>query len=74
MRTGTDRSKVRRSCLTWYGMQTILTHDVATVIEGDFEWDEDKALSNLGKHSVSFSEAATVFADTNLENNYDPFS
>jgi len=55
-------------------MQTILTHDVATVIEGDFEWDEDKALSNLGKHSVSFSEAATVFADTNLENNYDPFS
>jgi hypothetical protein len=49
--------------LTWYGPQTILTHGVATVIEGDFEWDEDKALSNLEKHGVSFPEAATVFAD-----------
>lgn len=36
---------------------------VATVIEGDFEWDADKAASNLVKHGVSFPEAATVFAD-----------
>jgi uncharacterized DUF497 family protein len=28
-----------------------------------FEWDEDKAASNLAKHGVSFSEAATVFGD-----------
>jgi uncharacterized protein len=28
-----------------------------------FEWDPDKAASNLEKHSVSFQEAATVFAD-----------
>lgn len=28
-----------------------------------FEWDEDKAASNLKKHRVSFQEAATVFAD-----------
>jgi len=49
--------------LTEYGPQTILDDVVATVIEGDFEWDDEKALSNLGKHGVSFPEAATVFAD-----------
>lgn len=36
---------------------------MATVIDGDFEWDEDKAAANLVKHQVSFAEAATVFAD-----------
>ncbi len=36
---------------------------MATVVEGDFEWDSDKAASNLRKHGVSFPEAATVFAD-----------
>ncbi len=36
---------------------------MATVIEGDFEWDDAKAQSNLTKHGVSFPEAATVFAD-----------
>src|SRR2546429_6235745 len=44
-------------------MQTILLDGVATVIDGDFEWDESKAESNLAKHGVSFAEAATVFAD-----------
>jgi uncharacterized DUF497 family protein len=29
-----------------------------------FEWDEEKAASNLDKHGVSFQEASTVFADT----------
>ena len=28
-----------------------------------FEWDENKAASNLLKHGVSFEEAATVFGD-----------
>jgi uncharacterized protein len=28
-----------------------------------FEWDSDKAASNLLKHGVSFEEAATVFED-----------
>jgi uncharacterized DUF497 family protein len=28
-----------------------------------FEWDEDKARRNFGKHAVEFEEAATVFAD-----------
>ena len=29
-----------------------------------FEWDTDKAVSNLRKHGVSFDEAMTVFADS----------
>jgi uncharacterized protein len=29
----------------------------------EFEWDPDKAMGNLRKHKVSFSEAATVFGD-----------
>jgi uncharacterized protein len=28
-----------------------------------FEWDPEKASSNLKKHNVSFDEAATVFFD-----------
>jgi uncharacterized DUF497 family protein len=28
-----------------------------------FEWDTNKARSNLAKHGVSFDEAATVFGD-----------
>jgi hypothetical protein len=29
----------------------------------EFEWDIDKATSNLDKHGVSFAEAMTVFGD-----------
>ena len=29
----------------------------------NFEWDGNKAGTNLAKHGVSFEEAATVFAD-----------
>jgi uncharacterized DUF497 family protein len=28
-----------------------------------FEWDENKNISNLKKHGVSFEEAKTVFSD-----------
>ncbi len=28
-----------------------------------FEWDKEKATTNLAKHGVSFEEAATVFGD-----------
>ena len=28
-----------------------------------FDWDKNKAASNLAKHKVSFEEAATVFGD-----------
>ena len=36
---------------------------MATLVDGDFEWDAAKAASNIAKHGVSFFEAATVFAD-----------
>lgn len=39
--------------LTKYGLQTILSNAVASVVEGDFEWDSDKAQSNLEKHGVT---------------------
>jgi uncharacterized DUF497 family protein len=29
----------------------------------NFEWDANKAKSNLGKHGTSFEEASTVFGD-----------
>ena len=29
----------------------------------EFEWDNNKAVTNLQKHGVSFAEAATVFGD-----------
>jgi uncharacterized DUF497 family protein len=29
-----------------------------------FEWDRDKAASNLKKHGISFDEAVTVFFDS----------
>lgn len=29
----------------------------------EFEWDPEKAITNLEKHAVSFSEATTVFGD-----------
>ena len=36
---------------------------MATVVYEDFEWDSDKAASNVSKHGVSFEEASTVFGD-----------
>jgi hypothetical protein len=32
-------------------------------MDAEFEWDTEKAESNLQKHDVSFEEAATVFFD-----------
>ena len=29
----------------------------------EFEWDKNKAATNLSKHSISFDEAKTVFQD-----------
>ena len=34
-----------------------------TVVHGDFEWDEDKAATNLAKHGVSFEEATLAMRD-----------
>jgi uncharacterized DUF497 family protein len=35
---------------------------VATVVSGDFEWDDTKAASNEIKHGVGFDEAAVALA------------
>jgi uncharacterized DUF497 family protein len=37
-----------------------------------FEWDENKAKSNLSKHSIAFAEASTVFGDPNSITITDP--
>jgi uncharacterized protein len=36
-----------------------------------FEWDENKARSNLKKHGVSFEEATEVFEDPNALEDFD---
>ena len=38
----------------------------------EFEWDDDKASSNLKKHKVSFDEGATAFNDPLVANIPDP--
>jgi uncharacterized protein len=37
-----------------------------------FDWDENKAASNLSRHGVSFEEAKTVFDDPLYVDFYDP--
>ncbi|MGD0819246.1 MAG: BrnT family toxin [Desulfomonilia bacterium] len=37
-----------------------------------FEWDPEKAKSNLKNHRVSFDEASTVFSDTMSLTIHDP--
>ncbi len=32
-------------------------------MDSQFQWNEDKAKSNLKKHQVSFEEASTIFND-----------
>ena len=38
-----------------------------------FEWDANKASSNLAKHGVSFGEATEVFYDPNAVEGFDAF-
>lgn len=38
----------------------------------EFEWDDDKAASNLKKHKISFDEGATIFNDPLVANITDP--
>jgi uncharacterized DUF497 family protein len=45
---------------------------VATIVSGDFEWDDAKAEPNVTKHGVTFVEAATVFDDVDFLLNTDP--
>ena len=37
-----------------------------------FEWNKNKAASNLSKHGISFEEAKTVFDDPLYVDFYDP--
>lgn len=37
-----------------------------------FEWNQNKAASNLSKHEVSFEEAKTIFDDPLYVDFYDP--
>jgi uncharacterized protein len=37
-----------------------------------FEWDKQKAKSNLSKHGISFEEAQTIFDDPLYVDFYDP--
>ncbi len=46
---------------------------MATVLYGDFEWDDAKARANLNKHGVSFAEALTVFSDPHAIDAQDRF-
>ena len=41
-------------------------------LDMQFEWDDEKAASNLSKHKVTFEEAKTVFEDPLYIDFYDP--
>lgn len=43
----------------------------AAVTEYIFEWDPEKAASNVRKHGVTFEEASLVFRDPHAESRYD---
>ena len=45
---------------------------VATIVAGDFEWEDAKAAANLEKHGVTFEEATTVFDDPGAVELADP--
>lgn len=36
---------------------------MSTVVDGAFEWDSEKAASNVVKHGVDFGEAMSALAD-----------
>lgn len=38
---------------------------MATVIDGDFEWEDSKAVLNILNHKVTFEEAITAILDPN---------
>lgn len=40
----------------------------------EFEWDPNKAASNLGKHGVSFEIATQVFGDDHARFEDDPYT
>lgn len=45
---------------------------VKSIKNTEFEWDDEKAASNLKKHDISFEEGATIFNDPNIATISDP--
>lgn len=45
-------------------LKTVGQDEEDQIMPLNFEWDENKAKSNLAKHGVSFDEASTVFGDS----------
>jgi uncharacterized protein len=56
---------LRRDCLLRRGVYATfrVVYKYAQGVTVEFEWDPNKAASNLRKHGVRFAEAATVFED-----------
>ena len=42
---------------------SIVCTDVHTIEKMEYQWDNDKAASNLKKHGIDFADAVSVFAD-----------
>ena len=45
----------------WRSRPVLRLQGVATVTYGDFEWDDEKDLTNQRKHGLSFAEARRLF-------------
>lgn len=45
--------------------KTLQYNYILIIDEMTFEWDPNKAASNVIKHNITFKEAASVFADSN---------
>jgi uncharacterized DUF497 family protein len=69
-RHSTVRSRRATSCSAPPLNCGVRRREIFAVIS--FEWDPDKAASNLAKHGVSFAEAATAFADPLSLTIFDP--
>lgn len=41
-------------------------------MDNEFEWDKEKAESNLTKHTITFEEGATIFNDVFIATMPDP--
>lgn len=44
-------------------MRLVVCTDVHTIIEMVYQWNRDKAATNLRKHGVDFADAVSVFSD-----------
>jgi uncharacterized DUF497 family protein len=49
----------------------LLLNEKGFLMNYDFEWNPNKAKSNIEKHKISFEDAASVFKDENAISIYD---